>query len=107
MSGSVDTPGTVTRLSIPVCLARTDNDSPLALLAALVDSAAVVNLMDVTLARQLGITTTPGISPQAVQAPPGVLKLGVHHSAPLHDHPGWPPRENQLLANYYPVHSPS
>ena len=68
VSGSAETPGAANRLSIPIRLGYTGKYSPIVSLSALVDSGAAVNLMDITLAKQLGIPTTPVAIPQPVQA---------------------------------------
>ena len=68
MSGSAETPGAANRLSIPIRLCHIGKSSPIVCLSALVDSGAAVNLMDITLAKQLGIPTTPVAIPQPVQA---------------------------------------
>ena len=78
MSGSAKTPGPANRLSIPIRLRHIGKDHPIASLTALVDSGAAVNLMDITLAKQLGIPTTPVAIPQAVQALDG-RPLGSGH----------------------------
>ena len=86
MSGSAKTPGPANRLSIAIQLRHVGKNHPIASLNALVDSGAAVNLMDITLAKQLGIPTTPVAIPQAVQALDG-RPLGSGHlervTAPL------------------------
>ena len=78
MSGSAKTPGPANRLSIPIRLRHIGKNHPIVSLTALVDSGAAVNLMDITLAKQLGIPTTPVAIPQAVQALDG-RPLGSGH----------------------------
>ena len=68
MSVNAETPGAANRLSIPIRLCHIGKSSPIVCLSALVDSGAAVNLMDITLAKQLGIPTTPVAIPQPVQA---------------------------------------